>query len=579
MSKHWYKIKNFLECDWLDYIKHFYFSINSVYRHSFWILFIITNIVFGFHTINFLWGNHDWNVMIGGQSLTGSIWEGRYGTWIASGILTNNLYLPIISALWSFVALSLSAILLAIYWKVPKKISYFVIFGLVLNITPYTLSWLWYAHWSVNIFFARVFIFTGFILSDKLLQCATKQKLYNIILSILLLNLGLSIYPSYIGTFAMVMVGRILIDMLQWETLKTALQTSINNYKYIIFNIAISVVVYKIILKYMEYGGYIKNNVYNMRTTPLSDIFTKILICIKSAWQQFTSFSISFYPDVLTKLFFLLAIMFIIGILVNKRKTITIKFSIITMFLVCLFASKTVMLIAASDNAMTSRVEFCGYVLFNALIIALCLNTEGILRNIKVLISCIIIYIFAINDLYQQRTWKMGFDAEQMILNRVVERIEMQQYTEMYNKYDYVQLGDWISARKIFYRKKANEIEDNDLYAYSLTPSWNPNVVIRFYNPHIQIKKKYTVSTFANSEFMSVLKRLYDAGILEKAKAWPSKDSVIVYKDIILVVMDDKDLQKAKQIFAEDNKKQALKDKIKAKAKPIATTEPQVEAK
>ena len=37
-----------------------YKSINPLYRHTFWIVFIAMNLVFGFHTVQFLWGNHDW---------------------------------------------------------------------------------------------------------------------------------------------------------------------------------------------------------------------------------------------------------------------------------------------------------------------------------------------------------------------------------------------------------------------------------------------------------------------------------------------------------------------------------------
>ena len=77
---------------------------------------------------------------------------------------------------------------------------------------------------------------------------------------------------------------------------------------------------------------------------------------------------------------------------------------------------------------------------------------------------------------------------------------------------------------------------------------------------------------------MSALKRLNDAGLLENAKAWPAQNSIIVYEDIILVITDEKDLQRAKKLLAEqEQKEQGLKDKIKAKAKPAVTSQPQPE--
>ena len=118
--------------DIIQTIAGFYNNVNPVYRKSFWILFVITNVVFGFYTINFFWGNHDWIYMTNGIPLSRSFFEGRYGAYLFSRILTGGLYLPIISALWSFIALSLSAVVLAVYWKIPQRTAYFVIFGLII---------------------------------------------------------------------------------------------------------------------------------------------------------------------------------------------------------------------------------------------------------------------------------------------------------------------------------------------------------------------------------------------------------------------------------------------------------------
>lgn len=572
------KVVDFLKRNWLEDIKNFYLGVNPVYRQSFWILFIITNIVFGFHTINFLWGNHDWDSLIAGKTYASSFWEGRYGAWIVSEILTYNQYLPIISALWAFAALSLSAVLLAIYWRVPQKISYFVIFGLILNITPYTLPWLWYAHWTVNIFFGRLFIVAGFILSDKYSKGTLKQKVWGNLLSILLLNFSLGIYPSFIGTLPIVFIGRVLVDMLDWNTIRQGIREHVKSYTFIIFNILMASVIYKVALEWMKYKGAIREGFYNMQTTPIAEIPLKILTCIKAAWTQFTDFSIPFYPDILTKLFLILAIIFVLQITVFSKKSFIMKVSILVMFAASLFLTKVVAILSSVDSVIfLTRVDFCGYVLFNALIIALCLNIGGILQNIKILIGCLIIYLFTVNDLHQLRTWKMGFESEKMMWNRVVERINKHQLFNYNSKYTYIQIGDWKPERVQFVNKneKMMRTNDADLLNYSFTPRWAPFTTIAFYS-HYNIKKYFRVSDFTNPEYMSVLKHLNNAGLLENAKAWPAENSIIVYEDIILVVTDEKDLQKAKNIL---QKEKALRDRIKAKTKPVATSELQAEAK
>ena len=415
MSKYLYNIKAFFDCDWLSRIKYFYLSVTPVYRHSFWILFIITNIVFCFHTINFFWADHDWFILVNGAPLKYSLWEGRYGAFIMSWILTNNQYLPIITPIWAYVALSLSAILLAIYWKLPKKTSYFVIFGLILNITPYTCAWLYFGHWFVNIFFARVFIFLGLILSDKIINCNNiKQKIALEILAITLMNFGFSVTPSFLNTFVIAISGRILIEMLDWISIKDGIKKSLMQNIIAIINTGISIIIFKIVFIYLKGKKIIPDSRYNLEPTPVSELPDKTLKCIKAAWQQFTDFSVPFYPHMLTVLFFVLSIIFIIQIIVSQKPG-TIKIFACLTFITTLFLTKVVAVIGRGDYPIfLTRVDFCGYVLFNALIVVLCLKLGGVLQNIKILISCLIIYLFAVNDLHQQRIEKLRFIIECM---------------------------------------------------------------------------------------------------------------------------------------------------------------------
>ena len=43
----------------IEKLKSQYKNIDSVYKKAFWVVFLALNIVFIFHTINFMWGNHD----------------------------------------------------------------------------------------------------------------------------------------------------------------------------------------------------------------------------------------------------------------------------------------------------------------------------------------------------------------------------------------------------------------------------------------------------------------------------------------------------------------------------------------
>jgi len=548
------QFKKIMKRDCLDDIKNFYIDINPVYRRSFWILFALINIVFSFYTINFFWGNHDWMSLITGRKLSAGVYEGRYGAFLISGLLTDNLYLPIISTFWAFIALSLSSILLAIYWKIPQRISHFVIFGLILNITPYTVSWMWYAHWTVGIFWARVFIFASFILSDKFLNGTRTQKIWSNILAVLLLNISISTYQPLISTIIMVFIGRVLIDMLEWKSLKSGVIGTLKSKRYILLNSASAIIIYKIVFEYFKHIGRIQIDRYNIQTVSFNELLPQMVSCIKNTWQQFTNFSTSFYPDILTKLFLVLAIVVILQILVMK-KSYTLKVSIILTLFFSLFLTKFAVFMSSSMRYVmfATRMDFCGYVIFNSLIIALALKIKGFSQNLKILLSITIIYLFMVNDLNAQRVLKFATDTEQMMLNRIQARLENQLNFNLKNKYFILQLGRNFAVREKFYPVK-NTFASEELLTHSLTPNWQPLVSSAFYNPEY-IKKMLGSSNFTNSEFMSALKRLDEAGLLENAKAWPAENSIIVYEDIILFITDEKDLLKAKQLLAEQNKK------------------------
>lgn len=541
--------------DIIQAVADFYKNINPVYRKSFWILFAITNVVFGFYTINFFWGNHDWIYMTNGIPLSRSFFEGRYGAYLFSRILTGGLYLPIISALWSFIALSLSAVVLAVYWKIPQRTAYFVTFGLILNITPYTLVWFFFGHWIVDIYFARLFIFAAFLLSAHYTLKGPKwQKILVNLIAILFLNYGISVYQAFINTIIMLICGRFLIEMLNWTSLKDGIKTFFTQHKWTFFDIFVAVALYKIVFQVMRYKKLINEKFYSLQTVPLSGIPSKIWECIKASWTQFTDFSVVFYPSILTKLFLVLALIFFIYILFKKHCSWCIKAFIFITFFATLFLTKFVACISQTNILFAVRTDLCSYVLFNALIICLCLKSDNFLPNTKIILMGIIIYIFAVNCFHYQRTFKLGFEAEKMIWNRMLSRLENHPDYNPKQKYTVIQLGKPISARDRFYPRNIKTIRDREMLTYSFDCSWQSFHALNFYNFGF-VKKDFGLDYFKNQQFMEILTRLDNAGKLKNAKAWPLQNSIIVYKDIILLIMNDKSLEQAKKLLKENNEK------------------------
>ncbi|MEA4863554.1 MAG: hypothetical protein VB042_09625, partial [Victivallaceae bacterium] len=58
-------VKGILNWRIADAITTWYVNISPAYSRSFWISFIIINVVFCVHTANFLFGNHDFSSLFG----------------------------------------------------------------------------------------------------------------------------------------------------------------------------------------------------------------------------------------------------------------------------------------------------------------------------------------------------------------------------------------------------------------------------------------------------------------------------------------------------------------------------------
>ena len=98
--------------DMLQVISESYSNIDTVYRRSFWIIFGVLCFAFGFHAIQFMWGNHDWFALTNPQRWVHFPGIGRYALSFFRKLSLNGIYLPLIYDIISFLFLALNAVLL-----------------------------------------------------------------------------------------------------------------------------------------------------------------------------------------------------------------------------------------------------------------------------------------------------------------------------------------------------------------------------------------------------------------------------------------------------------------------------------
>ena len=207
------RIIKFLETDFLSLAIAKFREIPKVYIKSFVIIFIAINVTFAYHMFSFMWGNHEWPLLINGSKTHFPWSQGRFTRLLYTAFFTGNNILPVLGNLHAYLGLTFSAIALCIYWKVPKTTLCYSIIGILLSIQLYTLSILFYLQ-SITSFWLPFFIITALIFSQKVTLCDKRWKTIAYLCSAVVLNLiAFGAYPPVVNTIAVVFIGRIIIEL------------------------------------------------------------------------------------------------------------------------------------------------------------------------------------------------------------------------------------------------------------------------------------------------------------------------------------------------------------------------------
>ena len=227
----------FFKTDWLESSKSFYLGIDPIYRRAFWISFFVLNIVFMYHSISLIWGNHDWDKIISGVSNKANLWEGRFsGGWfsqIISGSLT-----PILNNAISIFGITFGSILLAYYWEIRKNLYSYVVFFLFIGSMPLILSWFYYIFMSATQLWTLSLIVGSLIIAES----SNKKNFFIYsIFSIILLVIAFGAYMPVLNTIGVVLLGRVFV---KYYYLKENLKEIFLSLKYAFINIFIALGLY-----------------------------------------------------------------------------------------------------------------------------------------------------------------------------------------------------------------------------------------------------------------------------------------------------------------------------------------------
>ena len=309
------------------------------------ISYIFINFAFLYHSLNFMWGNHDVEFIKTQLHLSSGLFEGRFTQFIPYWLLTNGQILPILNNLLGFLFLTLGLWLLAKYWNIEKSSFIYALFIIFFATEPYTLSWLYFTFLTISCFLWILLAILGLFLSELIYKSNHKWLLS--LSAILCFYLPLGGYPPIINTFFVCLSAKLLLSYV-FENKK--LKTLFRIHKYTILNIFIAALLFKMTLKIIN-----PDNVYNLQTTSFSDFPYKLFQTLKISINQFF-ISLPFMSKPY-KLF--LATLTIIAFLSTLMTAKNIKSFFIILGFICLTILSTTLttLIATAPTQYVARID------------------------------------------------------------------------------------------------------------------------------------------------------------------------------------------------------------------------------
>lgn len=504
MENIYQKISKF---DLLALIRRRIKKADGVFWSAFFAAFIALNLIFLYHGIEFLFGDHDWRYLKDGVPLNAGLFEGRFSQFIAINLLSQGEILPVINNVLGFAGFSFGIALLARYWQLPHKKTPYILFALFVAITPYILSFMYFAFLIIPVLMWNAFIIGALIISEK-------EKTFSIAKSlsaILLITLALGGYPPVINLIATAFIARLLLAVMYEKKLLKQLSY---DYRWTVINILTAGILYKLSLVILRISGALNANYYNLQTAPLDTWGEKFLLVIKDLFLEFTA-TLPFITAPYKAALIIITLIALAIIIKSKHKISGTLLYIATFAagMITLFLSTSV-----KETEFSPRIDFFGFMYGIAGAYALVLKSKNqTLKNLATIAAVFCIF-FNTNTLFEgQKVWKLGFESELKIYKRIIKRFEQAPLFNRMNRYIIVQ-GGALSTRERYYHDDYRYKSD-DLLSVAYVPGMASGVMWNYYAPRDYTDTTSYVYTFnPKADFKQALR---------EATVWPKEGSVI----------------------------------------------------
>jgi hypothetical protein len=497
-------------------------------------------------------GNHDWGLLFSRSPLVGELAIGRYFYNLFSFVVLNGYFLPVLTNLVNFLFFSFAAVMLCSYWKLPKSVLVYSVTGLLFVLQPYTIARM-YAMGGGYYMVLPFFVLAGFFLGDRAsYQKSRARCLGFVLLATLSFWFALGTYSVVVSTIAVVFIGRLVVEYISGEKPSGILKIAAAHV-WTIAAIAVALCFHVVVIVHLREIGKLSLDSYMTETIGLRDIPSHFVEIVQASFRYLFEYKAPFFPRSFTLLFTVLLVVSLLAIGIKiSRSEIPVKtrFLNIAIFIALMYAalffSFTSNLITKTNMFFVARVDFFGIAYFHILIVAVLLCQPVVWqRNISLLFCFILVYVSAISDFYAMKVWKLGFDAEKMEWNRLVARIETTDGYQENKDYRLIILGSTRAYRPYFYDGKYHQ---EDLLDWPYMAPWGsqPVRLLYAYTGHSRDGVWRQLEPGSESlEFETCIKKISDR--INEVEAWPSRKSIFIEDDIMLIALDKAELDRVKR--------------------------------
>ena len=519
------------ELDWADESVRLYHAVPVKYRQSFWLLFAFINVAFLFNTINFMWGNEDWGAVRFAVDHNESLSAGSFSAYWLQELLFDGKILPVINNLWCFAGLSLAGVLLAVYWNLPQRATPIVFTGLLFAVTPFTLAVLYFAKTSLGVLFAPALVLIALLIADKKQNSEISSYLANLC-SVLLFLIALGTYMPVINFAAVAILGQIFLKTVYADIkFRDAANRTVQG----VVNLVAALMLYVLILYLLNDANHLDE--VHAAALNLALPLERLPLVLKYAALQF-ALPLPFMDWVYKAVY---GVLLALALFTLIFKAPSVKASVRGLILIPFLVIASVLALAfvAEPHVHFTRMSFFGLTFFYALMFVLIIRLDGkYLSRVAYILAGLLIFMNFVRVAYAEKVWKFGWDAETKLAERIITRMEKMPEFNIDRRYKLLQIGE-KSLRAKYYIKTPFEVPVGELLAKAYYPEGHAKEAYNFFYQ--------TDFLEGDAEVEAVNEPVIRDYLLTKARAWPAKESLFIYGNYIVLILDDEALAKVQQ--------------------------------